>query len=148
MVVFIVSCRKEQSTNYYANLKNNTTHQIVIKPYSGGQIVNSNVINLSPSQSFQIANGFDRGLNGNTGFSSKYFVVCDSIRITFDNLYTLTHYIHTPNTLNNKYYLYSSSRNIFNASNYAYNQKVLSKYQVENTYNFEFKEQDYLVAKP
>lgn len=148
ITVLLISCRKEESTNYLANLKNNTNHLIIIKPYSNGQIVNANVINLSSFQEFQIAKGFDRGLNGNTGFRSKYFANCDSIRIIYDNLYTITHYINTPLLLNNKYCLYSSNRNIFNAVNYAFSQKQLSKYQLENTYNFEFKEQDYLDAKP
>ena len=148
MVVFIVSCRKEQSTNYLANLKNNSTHNIVIRPFANGQVVTNNIITLAQMTNIQIANGSDRGLNGNSGFSSKYFENVDSMRVTFDNMYTITHYGKTPVSFNNKYYLYTSTRNILNYLSYKFDSKILAKTQWENTYNLEFIEQDYLDAKP
>ena len=148
MFVFIVGCRKEESTNYKTNLKNISTHNIIIRPFSNGQIVSNNIITLTPNMSIEIANGSDRGLNGNSGFSSKYFENVDSMRVTFDNMYTITHYGKTPVSLNNKYYLYTSNRNILNYLSYSFDSKILAKTQWENTYNFEFIEQDYLDAKP
>ena len=147
MFVFIVSCTKEESTNYNTNLKNISTHNIIIRPFANGQIVSSNIITLTPNMSIEIANGSLRGLNGNSGFSSKYFENVDSMRVTFDNMYTITHYGKTPVNFNNKYYLYTSNRNILNYLSYKFDSKILAKTQWQNTYNFEFIEQDYLDAR-
>ena len=149
ILVLLTGCSKEQSTNYYAYLKNNTTHTIVISPYSKGQLVSNNIINLLPSTNFQVANGTFRGLVGNGGFFSKYYDNSDSVRVTFDNSYTITHYnFNNPNPLNSKYYLNTSLRNIINFKSYAFVSKSLSRNRIENNYNFEFIEQDYLDSKP
>lgn len=149
VLVILTSCNKERSTMYNANLINNTSHSIVIRPYSSGQIVTENVIIIPTLTRKEIANGIDRGINGNSGFSSKYLDNSDSLRVTFDDIYTITHYnFSNPSSLNTRHYLNTSLRNLINYRSYLFDSKSLSKYQVENTYNFEFKEQDYLDAKP
>ena len=147
--ILLVGCFKEQSTNYYAYSKNSTNHTLVIITYLKGQIISSSIINLLPLMSFQVAKGTFRGLVWNGGFSSKYYDAMDSIRVTFDNVYTITHYnFNNPSPLNSKYYLNTSLRNIINFRSYTFESKSLSKNQLENNYNFEFIEQDYLDAKP
>lgn len=142
-----VSCTKEEITNYYAYLKNKTTHQVEIIPYSNGMGVPANVIILTPDGEKQIANGFDRGIVGNAGFNSGVFSNVDSIQVTFDNIYTITHYINTPVNLYPKHYLYRSLRNIANYLSYIFKSEDVSKTKRINTYIFEFTEQDYLDAQ-
>ena len=141
---FLVSCQKEYSTTYSAYLKNATNHQIKIQPYTNGNVVTENIINLGPNQQIQIAYGNDRGLENNAGFSSKYFSNADSIIVTFDDLYSISHYIVTPASLNSKYYLYTSIRNLAQKQSYTYTIEDLSSHSRQNTYNYEFVEQYYL----
>jgi len=145
--ISLTACIKEKTTSYVVSIKNNSTHQVEIKPYSNGVIVSNNIILLLPTKEIQIAQGSDRGINGNSGFSSKYFAGSDSLRVTFDNLYTITHYLNAPGSYSNKYYLYSSYRNLLNYMSFAYLAKDISKYRRENTYVYEFKEQDCLDSK-
>ena len=64
-------CQKEDSTIYLAYLKNTTSHQIKIQPYTAGYIVQQNIINLPPGEKFEFAYGHARGLQNDGGFSSK-----------------------------------------------------------------------------
>ena len=143
----LISCIKEKTTSFTATLRNTTSHQIIIKPYSFGNIVSNNIISLLPNTEFQLAKGFDRGINGNAGFSSMYFENADSLKVTFDNLYSITHYFKTPATYNNKYYSYSSLRNLGNYLSFNFNSIDISSYKRENTYTYTFVEQDYLDSK-
>lgn len=141
------SCTKEKTTNYSAFLKNGTSHQIVIKGYTNGSVFQNDIIQLAPGETKQIANGTDRGIVENGGFTPYHFQTSDSLRVTFDNQYTLTHYFKTPSSLYPKHYLYSSLRNIGNYQSYVLQSRDLSKFKRENVYNYEFSEQDYLDAK-
>jgi hypothetical protein len=143
----IVSCTKEETTNYYAYLKNKTTHKVEIRPYSGGVIMSTNIITLFPDDSLQIANGVDRGLVNNGGFNSPYFSGADSARVIFDDIFPITHYFKPAVVLAPKYYLPSSTRNLSNKNSYFYSSRDISKYKRESIYNFEFTEQDYLDAQ-
>jgi|CXWL01.1.fsa_nt_gi hypothetical protein len=141
------SCTKEAITIYYAYIKNKTTHQIQIKPYSSGGIVTANIISLSPDQEIKISDdGFVRGIALNSGFGSKYFAGVDSLVVVFDNLYSITHYSNTPVSLAPKYYFFSSNRNIGNKYSYVLIGED-SKHKRINSYYYDFTEQDYLDAK-
>ena len=142
-----VSCEKEEITNYYAYLKNATTHTIQIQFFSQGQAVNQNTLTLNQDATIRIANGYNRGINTGGGFSSKYFEGVDSIRVLFDNTYRVSHYLKTPVGLFPKHYLNTSTRNLGNKLSYKLEGKTLSKRKRENTYTYEFTEQDYLFAK-
>ncbi|MEO7524510.1 MAG: hypothetical protein ABIT58_10470 [Ferruginibacter sp.] len=145
IIPFILSsCQKEETTIYLAYLKNTTNHLIKIQPYTSGYIVTENIINLSPGEKLEIANGNARGLQNNAGFSSKYFSTADSIVVTYDDLYSISHYIITPSSLNSKYYLYPSNRNLAQKQSYTYMSENLSSHSRRNTYNYEFIEQDFL----
>ena len=146
-VLIFGSCRKEDITIYYAYIKNTTTHQIEIKPYSAGMLVTMNVITLSANQDIQIANGTIRGISQNSGFGSKYFANADSLKVTFDGLYSITHYFITPASFAPKYYLNTSTRNLGNKNSYFLNGVDLSKHRRENTYTYEFSEIDYSDAR-
>ena len=140
------SCIKEKTTSYFTLLKNPTSHKIIIKSYSSGTVDNNHIISLMPNSEFQIANGFDRGIIGNAGFNSPYFENKDSVRVTFDNLYTITHYFKLPVNFETKYYLYGSNRNLGNYLSYNYSFNDISNYKRDNRYNYIFLEQDYLDA--
>ncbi len=145
--LLFTSCHKEESTLYYAYLKNTTSHKVEIRPFFSGSIPADKVITLLANETKEIANGMDRGI-GNQGFSSSYFGgPNDSVVVLFDNLYSITHYFNTPTTLNSKYYLFTSLRNIGNPKSYLLEKRDISKYQRENKFTFEFKEQDYLDAR-
>lgn len=147
LLFLICSCIKERVTLYKAVLVNNTSHKIVIKPFFGGVNPSEKTITLLSNQNFEIASGSDRGF-GNQGFSSSYFGgPNDSVFVTFDDLYSITHYFNTPSSLATKHYLSSSIRNIGNPSSYSLQTNQLSKYQQENFFTYTFTEQDYLDAK-
>ncbi len=57
-----IGCQKEQTTFYSAYLKNKTTHNISVQPYFNGIATADKIISLAINDSFQIANGFDRGI--------------------------------------------------------------------------------------
>ncbi len=140
----IVSCIKEQSTNYYTYLKNTTSHKIEVQPFFGGSIRTDKVIILLAGETKQIAIGTDRGIVGNAGFNSQQLSGSDSIVVVFNNLYKITHYFTTPTGFSPKYYVLSSPRNLYNKDNYIYTYQDLSKYQRQSDYNYLFIEQDYL----
>lgn len=147
LLLFQIGCTKEKITIYKAFLKNTTNHEIKIIPYfSGITYSNKNVI-LHPGDSVKIGDGFDRGLVNHGGFSSEYLSGSDSLVVSFDNLYTITHYFTTPSTLSNKHYLYSSGRNLGNYLNWEYSYSDLSKNKREAIYLYKFIEQDFLDAK-
>ena len=140
-------CIKEDITIYYAYVKNKSTHQIQINPYSSGTVVSANVISLIPNQEIKISDdGFVRGIAPNSGFGSKYFAGVDSLVVVFDNLYPITHYANTPVSLASKYYLFTSTRNIGNKYSYILIGED-SKHQRKNSYYYDFTEQDYLDAR-
>lgn len=145
----ITGCTKEKITLYKAYLKNTTSHKIVIRPYFSGVVLPDKVITLlaNNNNTFEIANGFVRGIV-KYGFSSGYFGGSnDSVIVVFDDIYSITHYFNTPASLNPKYYLATSHRNIGNPESYKIVSTDLSKYQRENVHTYEFTEQDYLDAK-
>jgi hypothetical protein len=145
--LLFAGCTKETVTFYYAYLKNKSTHQIQIKPYSFGAVVSANIISLSPSQEIKISDdGFVRGIATNSGFGSNYFSGVDSLVVIFDGLYSITHYFVNPTSLARKYYLNTSTRNIGNKDSYVLIGED-SKQSRTNSYYYDFIEQDYLDAK-
>ena len=141
------SCIKESNTHYVAYLFNKTNHVIEIRPFYSG-VASSNVIVLGANETKEIASGNDRGINSSSaGFTSKYFAGSDSCVVVFDNTYKITHYLNTPASLNLKYYLYTSTRNILNLKSYLTETTDISKHSRENIFKYEFIEQDYLDAK-
>ena len=147
VTVFLGACTKEKITLYHANLKNNTTHKIEIKPYFNGTTSIDKIVTLMPNETHEIANGFDRGIVGNAGFTSRTFSGSDSIIVIFDNIYSITHYFNSPVFLSKKFYFLTSNRNIYNKDNYLYSYNDLSKNKRESNYVYEFIDQDYLDAK-
>jgi hypothetical protein len=144
LIFLFVGCTKEQITNYKANLSNTTIHTIVIRPYFGGSVPNNKIITLTPNGTFQIANGTDWGIVNNGGFDSDSFGGSDSIVVTFDNIYSITHYTTQLTLLASKYYLVSSNRNLYNKNSYLYTYQDPSKTRRESNYLYKFVEQDFL----
>jgi hypothetical protein len=142
----MISCTKEDSTLYYASLENTTTHKVEVRPYFAGSIVQSKIVVLPPGSKKEIANGFERGISKG-GFISSYFAGSDSLIVVFDDIYSISHYGATPQSLASKYYLFSNGRNISNWRSYELSQRDLSKHQRENVHLFKFIEQDYLDSK-
>lgn len=147
LIVFIfilIGCTKEQITTYTAYLSNKSNHSIVIRPYFNGIVPTEKIISLALNDSFQIANGSDRGIVNNAGFNSNFLSGSDSIVVTFDNQYKITHYFNQPVNLASKYYLINSNRNLYNKDNYLYTYQDASKNRRESNYLYKFIQQDYL----
>ena len=148
IIVFLFGCSKEDTTNYYAYFKNSTAHNIIILPFKSGTVNQTDTIKLFPQQQIKFAGGVHRGLVSVPGFSSQHFGGPeDSIIVTFDNTYKISHYSNTPLQKATKYYLFVSLRNIGNPLSYRFESKSLSKHMRENNHYYEFTEQDYLDAK-
>lgn len=145
--LLLMGCKKEEVTFYYAYLKNKSTHQIQIKPYSLGAVVSANIISLTPNQEIKISDdGSIRGISQNSGFGSKYFSGVDSLIVTFDGLYSITHYFINPTSPVPKHYLYTSNRNLGNKYSYLLVGQD-SKYTRTNSYYYDFTEQDFMDAQ-
>lgn len=145
--IVFVGCTKERSTNYVATLYNGTSHNIEIKPYYGGVSPANKKINLGPLESLEIANGSRRGIGENAGFSSNVLGSPDSMIVIFNNTFSITHYTVTPTAFSNKYYLYTSLRNIENFKSYEYTILKDSKHERGVSYKYTFTNQDYLDAQ-
>jgi len=143
----LMSCNKEKSTFYQAYAKNSSSHQLKIVPYFSGVAYNNRIVFLAPGDSTLFGNGVYYGKVGNAGFDSKYISGSDSIVVTFDNTYSISHYFITPASFSPKYYLYSSLRNLGNYLSWDYSFNDPSKYRREAFYLYRFTDQDYLDAR-
>jgi hypothetical protein len=141
------ACTKEEITIYRAFIKNITVHQVKIIPYSQGTAPVSKHILLNPGDSLKVADGSDRGIVNHGGFHSDYLAGSDSIIVVFDNLYPVSHYITTPPSFAEKYYLYSSIRYIANYLSWEYSYRDISRYKREALYLYKFTEEDYLYSQ-
>lgn len=106
-------------------------------------------LKLQPDQIFKIAAGFARGKHHMGGFPSDYFSnnIDDSGIVIFDGLYSVVHYINTPQNPTFKSILYGKDRNIFSINGgYKYEFNDPSKYRRVQTYSYIFVEADYEIC--
>jgi hypothetical protein len=144
---FIIGCQKEKSTFYQAYIKNATSHQVKIVPFFSGTTNSNKIILLAAGDSVLVGHGVDWGKVDHAGFNSEYFSGSDSIVVSFDNSYSISHYFNTPSLFSTKYYLYSSLRNLGNYLSWLYSFHDESKYSRRAFYLYRFTEQDYLDAR-
>ena len=143
-----ISCTKDYGTTISSSIKNSTNHQIKITFYYSGITYPDKILLLNAGDSIKFGFGFMYGIVDHGGFSSDYFGSAnDSIIVTFDNLYSITHYANTPVSMSPKHYLYSSLRNLGNYLSWEYWYHDNSKYARQAFYLYRFVEQDYLDAK-
>lgn len=76
-------------------------------------------------------------------------ILVDSLVVTFDKKYAITHYKNDSISLNSEGYLYhaDSLRNIFNPSSYEVKQVSQSKHTRNWIFTYTFTEEDYQDAK-
>ncbi len=117
IMIMFGSCIKEKTTHYKAYLKNPTNHRIVIKGYKGGVPVPNEVIELGGSEEIKYADGWLRG-EEMPMFFADYFKNVDSVVVTFDNQYNVTHYTINPALQSPKSYSPTNPRNILNYKNF------------------------------
>lgn len=142
-----LSCSKEKYTSYTTKLYNKSTHIIKIEPYIKGILNTPYVTVLKPDSIIQIASGGQRGIGvGKSGFFSNQ-INADSLIVTFDNLYSIVHYLVEPSNKSPRYYLYSNFRNLINMESYAFREISESSNTQSEYYDYTFSEQDYLDAK-
>lgn len=146
-VLITNSCTKDKSTNYFSYLENKTGHKIVIHPYVSGIVPPERILTLLPNTKLEIAHGTLDGLVTKGYISGYWGGDKDSIVVIYDDSVTITHYFVTPASLNRKYYLQSSNRNLANQGSYTFGVTVLSKYKWQTVSEYQFTEQDYLDAK-
>lgn len=143
-----LGCVKESSTSYTVKLLNSTIHRIEVIPYQNGSIGSSGSIILMADTEFTIANGSRRGIENQGGFDSKYFSSADSVKVIFDDSFTIIHYFSDlPSSPAERYYDYKSNRNLLNLYSYGYSFEDKSKYSRLAFYTYTFTEKDYLDAK-
>lgn len=147
LMLCLLSCRKESSTRSTAYWNNLTAHTIEIRPFSRGTVPPGNIVLLKPGDKFLAGAETMRGILNGAGYDIKYFDGADSIQVVFDGQHGITHYFNTPSVLGPKHYLFSSTRNIGNSESYQYTYRDVNKRFREQTFTYEFTEQDYLDAK-
>jgi hypothetical protein len=141
-----VGCYKELSTDYLAYVINPTTHNIKLYIFSNRQSIPSDTIEILPTRTFELANGSSKGFQ-DSGFNSEYFSGLDSIRVVFDGLHTMSHYVNEPAQKSTKHYLYTSTRNLAQLKSYRVETEDVSKHARINRHTYTFTEQDYLDAR-
>ena len=152
MITIMVSCKKpkedEGSTRADVYIRNNSTHNIEIRPYNGGDVYQDRIIQLSPGGLKTISGLFKSGkqLIG-SGDVSDYFATADSVVVVFDGSYRITHYKNTPASPALKHYIFSSTRNLYNY--HSYESTIMEETETFIHYQFiyKFNDQDYLDAK-
>ena len=143
----LTACFREKETVYDAYIENKTTHHVTILPYKKGLVDLADTIRISAGNSFQIANGWRRGLNGRAGFNSDYFLNSDSVLVVFDDSLIVAHYKNDPGIYRERYYLFSSNRNIENLDAFRYDYYDRKKNSRFQTYTYTFTDADYDYAK-
>jgi len=144
------SCVKEHYTLYKAFLINNSSHNITVFFYKQGWVHEGDTLRLNLGDSVIIADGSMRGEINTPGFNSKHFGnPNDSIVAVFDDSFRVVHYADPPrdSLLADKYYLFSSLRNIGNPKSYEFERIKQSKHVYNNIHRYYFTEADYEFAK-
>lgn len=115
----------------------------MILPYKKGFVDLADTIRMSPASSLLIGEGWRRGKNNGGGFNSDYFLHSDSALVIFDDSLIVAHYKEEPGTYRDKYYLFSSNRNIESLEAFRYDYTDVSKHQRLQTYTYTFTNADY-----
>ncbi|MFT4062806.1 MAG: hypothetical protein QM642_10680 [Edaphocola sp.] len=145
--ILLTGCVVEKYTMLEGYLHNQTNHIVTVYFYDNGIISANDSINLKAGDSVLLGSSSHRGEVKGPSFSSDYFSgFTDSAIVVFDNQYKTLHYITTPDSLYKNYYLYTSSRNIFNAQSYELT-RVKQKGIYTNYNRYYFTESDYEYAK-
>lgn len=136
-------CIREKTTHYKAFLKNTTNHHIMMKGYKGGVPVPNDVIELGGSEETKYADGWLRGEDMPL-FFADYFKDVDSIVVTFDNQFKVTHYSVNPPLPSPKSYGPTDPRNILNYKNFSVS--YVTDGITYKFFTFSFTESDYQFA--
>lgn len=145
-LIALYSCVKDSVTLSKTIFTNSTLHQINLVGYKNGIIDQECTFSLNPNESKSVFVLNNRGIGNGLSFGG-YFQSVDSFVVNFDNMNMISHY--KPNLIgtNTKKYLFYSSRNIFNDSNYLKNITIDRKYRREWDFKYTFVEQDYIDAR-
>lgn len=143
LVLAFSGCIIEETTTHQAYFTNTTNHRIVIVPFQEGAPLNNKIMLLKADTSINVFIITGRGIADPALFQENYFSEADSVVVTFDSTYSITHYIHTPAHLAPKYYLPDSDRNLYNKSSYLYTSEDLNKHNRRITYYYSFLVSDY-----
>ena len=147
------SCVKDYITLNKAILVNETAHDISIFIFKKGGLANRDSIAINAHDSVVILQGTSKGEKAGVdwqGATGAFKNTGDSVIVIFDNNFPVTHYYqYSPESIYRaeKYYLFSSSRNVLNLDNFILNQEKLTKHKYENILRYRFAEQDYEYAK-
>ncbi len=142
--IVFTSCIKEsmtESSNYFFN---SSDHMINVQAFRDGQVLDVSSFTLNGNSEklvFQTING---GIGEGICFCGGG---SDSIVVTFDSLYSITHYTSNFSGSNPNSYSFNSKRNIYNGSNYLTILKDVSKFRREWEFKYTFTEQDYIDAR-
>ena len=139
LVLNNIGCVKDKMTAYKATLHNNSGVKILILPFKGGSVSSSDTIRLDNGANIEIASGSEWGEIKVPFFYSEYLAVDrnDSIKIVFNDTFSVVHFVDTPSNLPNKYHLFNSNRNIINRDSYSFSHNKTKKgYLNEHTYIF------------
>lgn len=145
-----IGCIKDKMTAYKATLHNNSGVRVLILPYKGGAVSSTDTIRLDNGTNIEIASGSDWGEIKVPFFYSEYLAVDrnDSIKIIFNDTFSVIHFVDTPSNLPYKYHLFNSNRNIINYPiSYKFVQKKNKKGNYINHHDYYFTAEDYNFAR-
>jgi len=143
----MLSCIKEEQTNYSAYLENPLQCRIDIQPFKGGFSNEADIITLSPGIVFKFAEGAERGKRNSGGFSSDMVSGTDSIVVVFDGLYKVVHLFNNTDSATGNYYNYASFRNLGNWESYIVRVTDETKHSITLEFVYTFTEEDFNYAK-
>ena len=91
LISILSSCIKEKQTVSYLKIINKTNHTISIEPYQHGAILANNIKNIVPNSTLELERNLNRGITGVPVVFHYYFSNIDSLHITWDAQYDITH---------------------------------------------------------
>ena len=155
IIIFLIvllnwNCNKgdgDSGTDSTAFWVNKSSHKVHISPYAYGSVRGQFEVILNPGEKVQIAEDFVLGKNSvGAGFYSDY-LPSDSIIVTFDDTYNISHYFSPVQNTSPKYYAYNSTRNLGNILSYEGRIVRETDIYIELEYEYNFTDQDYLDAR-
>lgn len=146
ITLLLTGCLEEDTlTEVY--LQNNSSHEVLLRPYQSGAIDNARIVSLQPGNKFRIENTYQRGKTKVPIYFFDYFRGIDSIQVIWDNTYSVTHMISDSFTSVVKYIAFGNVRNLGNGIAYPSEIRHESKRSITWELNYSFTEQDYEYAK-
>lgn len=146
LLIVFMGCIKEKVGHTKSFIKNSTSYKIILLPYNGAAIDNSNIKVINPNSSVEVYNANVRGKTIEPSFGTL-LQPYDSVVVSYDDTIKIPHIKFNLVYIGSHKVLFNSNRSISNQSNWTKAITNETKYSLQGEYTYTFVQQDYLDAK-